>query len=525
MQRCRLSSKHEPMMPIILLSVLYAAYFVLRYGGLWTENDTAVFTQITSRMLAARSVLFPGQYSHGFGYPTWLGTLSLLTGVPVAIMNTIVLPFIAMAVFTIVCYVAYHTFLKSHKLAMLSVVLLFAIPDLMFTVLRGNHEKLNIILMLMAIVMLFRAFNAIQTGSMRNSAIWIALFYVFVFVNATVNDYFASTFAVAATLTLLGSWLLLRINVPATTRYRSQIRTFTSYVAASWLLVWWVMLYVYPPAGNDFSLVNGAVNKLVDLFFTLHTSSNPFAAPATQWAGTTTRVLVALFRWVLAFGSLFVWFRELWSVIRRNQLRSFEHLFLLALYGAFGFLVALAIPLDFTGMNAGTNLEVRNYPYYALMAAPLLVWGFVSAQKHLSSRARKASAYGSALMLAGFVLIGLFKSTLDPIVSNQWLFYTPSELQALSAFSARSHNTAIWTGPDNRLVHVAEMWNYAGQNNNSVVGYQFSSRNRDLLISPAVIANSLVEEKSLPDYERQNRTYDNGQCQIYRLAPQTPFEN
>jgi len=150
---------------------------------------------------------------------------------------------------------------------------------------------------------------------------------LFVFVNATVNDYFASTFALAATLTLVGGWLLLRIHVPATARYRSQITRFTSYVVASWLLVWWVMLYVFPPAGQDFALAHGALNKLVDLFLTLHTSSNPYTAPASEWAGKLDQMLVASFRWFLAVTSILIWLRELWMIIRHNQHRSFEHLF------------------------------------------------------------------------------------------------------------------------------------------------------------------------------------------------------
>lgn len=510
---------------IIFSGLIYAAYFVLRFGGLWTENDTAVFTQVTARMLAAHSVLFPGQYSHGFGYPTWLGSLSLLTGLSVPVMNTIVMPFIAMLLFTIAAYIAYRTFLNSDKLAALSVLLIFAIPDVMFTLLRGNHEKLNIVLMLWALVVLFRAFRAVQQGSMRESAVWIGLFYVFVFTNATVNDYFASTFAVAASLTLIGGWILLRLNTPATIQYRPQIVRLGSYVIGSWLLVWWVMLYVFPPAGHDFALAHTALNKIVDLFLTLHTSSNPYSAPASQWAGKLDQILVASFRWVLSVVSIVIWGYALWKMIWRKHTWPFEHLFLLALYGAFGFLVALAIPLDFTGMNAGTNLEVRNFPYYALMASPVLVWGLIPRLDTLKTTWRPWVTTSSAIVLATFVLIGLFKSTLDPVISNQWMFYTPAERQALSAFNHHSRSETIWTGPDNRLVYADMMWHFRNRGDNTVTGFQFSQADRDLLISPEVIASSLVEQKPVPPYLNQNRIYDNGSAQIYRLRPQTPFEN
>ena len=69
------------------------------------------------------------------------------------------------------------------------------------------------------------------------------------------------------------------------------------------------------------------------------------------------------------------------------------------------------------------------------------------------------------------------------------------------------------------------MWHPNDSGGNAVTGYQFTSAYRDILISPEVIANSLVEETPVPPYLEQNRIYDNGSAQIYRMRPQTPFEN
>ncbi len=527
MSNLRLAKNNPPALfwGLILTGFAYAAYFVLRYGGLWSENDTAVFTSVTSHMLVHQSVLFPGQYTHGFGYPAWLGSLSLLTGISVPVMNTIVMPFIGMLLFIITAYITYRTFLKSEKLGALTVLVMFATPDVMFTILRGNHEKLNIALMLWAFVMMIKAFGSIKNGLLRNSAVWIGLFYLFALVNATVNDYFASIFAFVITLTFVGGWLLVKLKVPGTLRYHTQILHLASYVLGSWLLVLWIMIYIFPPAGQDFTLAHGAFNKLIALILTRHASSNPYAAPVQEWAGKTDQFLVESFRWLLSGVSMAIWLSKLWKIIWRKEPVSFEHLFLVALYGAFGFLVALAIPLDFTGMNAGTNLEVRNFPYYALMAAPVMVWGILPALQRLKAAPRLWISAFSALLLMGFVLIGLLKSTLDPAISNQWLFYTPAERQALTEFGKHSQSTMIWTGPDNRLPHAFQMWHPRNSGNNAVTGYSFTTGDRDLLISPEVIANSLVQNKPVPPYLNQNRIYDNGQAQIYRVRPHTLLED
>ncbi len=512
-------------MALLFIGFLYATYFVTRYGGLWTENDTAVFTTVTRSMIQAKSVLFSGQYMHGFGYPTWLGTLSLLTGIKVSVMNTIVMPFLGVILLVVSAFAAYRMFLKSTRMAIVAVALLFAVPDLMFTVLRGNHEKLNIALMLMALVALFHSLKIVYEGNWRAATIWVILFYMLVFVNATVNDYFASTFAAASTLTLFAGTFLVKRNIPAAEQYRTQFNRLTSYVAASWLLVWWVMLYVFPSAGHDFQLLHGALLKLTNLFFTLHTSSNPYTAPVSQWAGYFVRFLVASFRWVLFLASFTIWLQEIWRiVVKKQQRRRLEHLFLLALYGGFGFLVALAIPMDFTGLNAGTNLEVRNFPYFALMAAPVLIWGLNQTYRRFSDESRAKINLVTGAFLALFILIGLFKSTLDPAISNSWIFYTPAEKQALIAFDRHTVSATLWTGPDNRLVYANSMVDASRTATSLVVGYNFMPLDTDVLISPEVIQNSLVQHKVVPSYQSKNRIYDNGSTQIYRRVPQTLFQ-
>ncbi len=505
-----------------------SAYFVLRYGGLWIENDTAVFSQITSQMLHYRSVLFLGQYVHGFGYPAWMGSLSLLSGVSVPILDTIVLPFAGMLFLIVSTYVLYGLVLKHERHTMLAVLLLFAVPDLLFTVVRGNHEKLNVFFMVLALFSLIKGYKAISCGDVTSTWKWIGLFYVQVFINATVNDYFGSTFAAAAAATFL-SGVLLQGRVQNINQFRPQVLRYSGIVAVSWLMVLWVMLYVFPPAGADLGLAHSALQKFLNLFLTLHTSSNPYVAPTQQWAGKAALALVSAFRWILFLTSFTVWARDLVLLFTSRRRYGLSYLFLLGLYGSFGFLVFAAIPLDFTGLNAGTNLEVRNFPYYALVAAPLMALGINRLLSKIGNDVNHKVAHrvrGSlGVIFSLFVVVSLLKVTLDPLMSNLWMYFTPAESQALRAFWQESVYTTLWAGPDNRLVYVADAWFGRDPGSNQVAGYGYQTTERDLLISAQVIQNSLVQNFTIPNYSKQNLIYNDGGAEIYRMAPQTPFEN
>ncbi|MCE5359411.1 MAG: hypothetical protein JJ714_00100 [Acidithiobacillus sp.] len=518
---------------LVPLGWLFTAYFVLRYGGLWMENDTAVFSQVGTLTVHAATLFFPGQYTHGYGYPGLLAGYSFLTGISSPILNTVVMPYLGTLWFMVAGYLAYRTLLHSELGAATAMLITFAVPDLWFSVLRGNHEKLNLMFLLMTTYVLFKGFLAMEERDAKSFAIWVGIFYVVALTNAGANDYFASTMAVGLAFTVvLVSWFLKRshnsqaIALPA-------LRRFGGAVMTSWLLVWWVMLFVFPPAGHDFALLTTVADKLRSLFLTFRTGSNPYTLAASQWAGPLAHAATAAFRWVLFLGSLLVWIRVFWTMVRQRTVLPLSEMVLMGWYGAFGLLIAVAIPVDFTGLSAGSNLEVRNYTDFTLMAAPMLAAALVpsafvgitgiSRVRSILARPWASWAGGGALVL--FIAIGLLKVTLDPLVSNDWMVYRPSERQALSYFWHHSRGTILWTGPDNRLVNVATAWFTINPGDNQMVGYSMKQAYRDWLRSPLIVANLVTDENAIPDYRPQNRVYDNGFAQVYRQRPKTPFEN
>lgn len=526
---------------LIALALAYAGYFVLRYGGLWTENDTQQFALLAEGTAKSGTVLFAGQYAHGFGFPSWLAALSLLTGMPIPVLNTVVLPYAGAVFLILAAFVAYRALLGSQRAALLATVLLFSVPDLLFSVLRGNHEKLDISFMLLSMFVLFKGFAAMGRGNAMTLAFWAILFYALVLGNAIVNDYFASTLVTASTLTLVIGSALTR-GRPEMGSRRPALARFTIVVAVSWLIVGLVALFIFPPAAQDFKLLTTTADKVRSLFLTLAPSSNPYSIAAQQWASPLTAKIISAFRWIVLGGSFLVWLVKVWDVVVRGARPSLERLFLLSLYGAFGTIMAISIPVDLVGLYAGSNLELRNFTYFALLCIPVLAWGLRDVAAALRSRDRRREHWGDRARSSGgsahrlfqfgaggaFVVVslaGLLKSTVDPALSNEWIFYSPAEHQAIAFFEHGGRSDTLWTGPDARLTNMAAQRNPDARHYNLVEAYALLPSDRVWLRSPQVVANSTAYQTVVPPYDDQNRIYDNGEAQLYRMTPRTQFQN
>jgi hypothetical protein len=486
-------------------------------------------------MLRAGTIFFPGQYPHGFAYPAWLGSLSLLTGVPPYVANTIILPFLGVIGFTLAAYLAYRVVLQSESMAFWATIMLFAVPDLMFSVLRGNHEKMNIFMLLILVFVLFKSFQSTESrdGAAGTSRLpFVLLFYAFTFLNATANDYFASTLSVG--LLLVTGWVLLASRMrrePSV--FDHQAERLWLVTATSWLVIFWVMFFVFPEAGADFALIGQAWNKVWELFLSLQPASNPYSAAAAQWSNPTVAFLGESFRWVISVGSFLGWSVSIvrWLMNRRSL--AFRQHFMLALYGGLGFLITLAIPVDFAGLAAGSNLELRNFTYFALVAAPMFIVtlamvGSLVARIRLP---RLAPGYarllklGMAFSLVGFVIISLMKVTLDPLVSNSFVVYSASENQAMQYFlNDAGPNAVLWGGPTSRLslASASRLW----PNPWRVVGggLVVPGEKMSYMESPLTRLSAIVADAPLPRYAEMNQIYDNGQARLAQPPPVSPFQ-
>lgn len=515
---------------LLIMSILYAGFFVLRYGGLWIENDTAVFSRQAAEFITHGSIFYPGLYNHGFAYASWLGSLSLITGVNPATFNTVIMPFMGFILLVIPAHLAFSVLLRSKHLAVLGAIILVSIPDVAFSALRGTHEKLSMAFVCMGVFCLIKAFEAFAQDR-RRLVVWLVLYFLVEFLNATTNDYFAFTFTFAITLTLvLGVIGIKLFRFEVKDRLPNLLARLGWVVTATWAILFGVMFFVFPPEAHDVGLAYGAIKSLTHLFYTLHASSNPYVQATSQWSNPVVFQIMNISRWLVVLASAAVWGLNMYKLLWRKEGLVVKRLVLISVYSAFAFLVCASIPLDFSGLAAGSNLEVRNFTYVVLFGVPLMAEGIyeLTQLSWLKSKPRrdwmvKITRPVVVGLMSGLMLLGFLNVTLDPLVSNSWIFYKADEAQAIRFFWGHNKKQTLWTGPDDRLAYYAYARLIRDPRHNTVIGYTPTMFTKEFLFSPAVVASDLAQHVREFNYHANNLIYDNGGARIYRVRPQSPF--
>ena len=161
--------------PVILITLYIGLYFVIRYTGHWTENDTASMS-VAIRGISQSGKLVPGTgfiYSNGYAYQVISAFILAVTGIDTAFLQQIIFPFAILLLAIPACILLYEI-TGSRSSAVLGSILLFTQPEFLFVVLRGSHEKFGRLFMILALFLLFRSFKS--QGKLRLFATYVGLF-------------------------------------------------------------------------------------------------------------------------------------------------------------------------------------------------------------------------------------------------------------------------------------------------------------------------------------------------------------
>jgi len=508
------------------LAFLTGAYFVLRYLGLWSENDTAVFRQMIFNMQQAATIDPPNPYTHGYAYQALASTLLGLTGLTLKDYLQLYSPVLGSLLLALFGYVTYARYLTSRTQALVASSVLFLVPELLFTVLRGNHEKFTVTLTLLAALLFLRLLTPPPGVSpVTHRVTWGAALALCFFALNALNLFFGSTFLISLTLTLL---ILLTLNVPLHLRLtRTFFLTAAAVVLGGWCLVTLDLLFVYPPARSDFSLLTTASQKLLDLLNFKSATFNPYTAIQSDWSNPVLYQFVTAFRWVLLGSAVLNTLLEFRAFRRSPGAPDWTRVLMAGFFAASLVQLAAAVGVDLLGLAAGSNLQVRLYSYVVLWAAPQFVLFVVRVSRRVTVPGGPA-VRGAALLAVFAVLLSssVLKSTLDPVLSNRWLGYHPSEVQAVRTWTQHSQSSSIWVGIDARVVfaYVAESGVTVPRFNSlsaipaERVGSGFA------LQSPLTLSNNRVWNLPLPELLLGDRIYDNGTSQILWRHPLTQFQ-
>lgn len=500
-------------------------YFIVRYAGLWAENDSTTFSNAiqvverTGRLIPAEGTIYP----NGFAFQSISVFLLALTGTDVARLQQLVYPLIA-GIVVPPAWILFRELLGSRQGATLSTLLLFTQPEFLFVILRSSHEKFSRMFTLLCLYCIARSLLRSEPPSAR--VIYIPLFYLIAFALIATNNLLAHSFIAALACALALGWLLQRRLRDRQMHDQMAQQRLSYAVFTSLCLVYVVMFYVYPPALHDLRILYGLGQHVAALLLDFQTANgaettNAYAQVAIGWTSLPTYFLVSIANWIILAASLAIWTRLglRWLVFRTES--PAPGLWLLwLLYAAFLLQGALSVVADASGVLIG-NLQHRLFPSFSLVAVALV--GSVLAQQQARWRTAHLRA-ALSLSLFCIAILSVFKATNEPLLSNKWTFYQADELTALDWIEAHHRHSEIWTEFDERLVVAYYTARGSSPNNNMLVVDQLRPATRSILVSDITALRSRQLGRVLPVPPDALRVYDNGSAQLYRLRPQTPFQ-
>jgi hypothetical protein len=329
------------------------------------DVDSARMTLSADALMQSSQLAGPGRYAHGYEYPALIAFTSLLSGISVQWLQLNSSFWLVVIVLT--AFITYREILASPLAGMLAALLLLLQPDFLFYVLRPSHEKLTWEFALLLIFLLIRSSR--KHADLRQLAVTVILFYFLFWGMITSNVYFASTFALALLIGVIGgrSFNILRNRGKSGDPHQMFfMRRQALVVVACLILVYVFINYAYPPALTAYRLVGDMLDRLTLLFL----GGQPVEAPASYgalesgWVSQPLYLALTGFQWLIVFLGICSWFAEIRSL---SWARSIAGCF--GGFSAFSVLLALGMLMDFRAICKRTQL--RMFTPFLLLSCPM----------------------------------------------------------------------------------------------------------------------------------------------------------
>lgn len=501
---------------LVVYGLIVATYFVVRSGGRWAEVDTTNQTNAI-RGLARGGTLALSEdlYGNGFGYTLISNALLVFTGVDVLALQQVIYPFVSVLLIPL-AWVLYRELTGSQKAAALATLFLSMQPEFVFVMLRGSHERILRLSMLLGLWLLVRSFRLQDRPGAF--AVHVVLFYLASFAVLATNTIFGMSFIAALVTAMLVAWVCGHQRSHMLALGKSVASRLALAGVAAGTLGFIVMFYVYPYAGQSLRAFKDMIQVVVALLATTSSGTNPYGQVVEGWVSLWVYFLVSAADYLLIAGAAAVWLWQGASWLRgRTYPETLAAWLVWLLCGAFALQGALGIVADRSGL-LGANLQHRSFPSFAIIAMPLVAsalcrwqpgrWGMVAA---------------TALVTA-LAILALPKATNEPVLANKWTFYTPAELDALQWADVHWQEGGVWVGSDERLREAFGM--EVGKRSSRVEWdiYTAEATTRTFVISNVIELQAARQGRPLPNVAVANRVYDNGSASIYRVRPSTPYQ-
>jgi len=525
---------------LIILLLSYALfiglYWFSHYKGMIVDGDATSLTLASEGIVEEGSITPPKHRYHGFGFPAILAFVSVISGESVQKIQ--IFDSIWLVVIVFFAFVVYRELTESVLLAMLGASILLLLPDFLFYVLRGSHEKITWLYFMLLLFLLSKSYRAYNKATYLTA--FIVAFYLSYWGMVATNAYFASTMLTASFLSfgigvglLVMLWLRNRkvgrenfrdiIISEVGVSSKSMVRRFLLGSLISFLILFIFIFYLYPPARGFLYSLRSMVDKLGVLLLGGQAVSQPYAIIQTAW--TSRRVYLSLvapeFLFILA--SIITWFRYCWKWINGYWQQSpHSNQLLWLFYTAFIIQIGFAFILDFAGVLS-SNLQLRIFPAFSILMAPYAAEFFYTLFDGMF-RNRKIVFLISPLIFY-MSIVGLLKMSNDPMVSNLWLFYSNQEVRGLEWMERYVENDVVWIDTWPHLRDV--LWFRKGYNwvpHNYYIATTSNTDSNYVFISKLTKLQADRSQISLPSVVSKNMVYDSGRVKIYHKRPRSPYQ-
>ena len=419
---------------IILLTFLTHVYFITRYDFNWLEWDTATTTRSIVSM-QSEAILVPTRaYPAGFSYEFIASSASSIMDVDIQTLQQIVFPITYGVVPVLIAICFYRSMLKGKHDWIASSLLLILIPEFIMVSSRGTHEKSSMIL-IMTLLLMVAIWIRRNNISSRPPIPFIAAAFVMISAIVFTNCFFAVSF-----------FIVLAIAQPVAVKLGEikRSRDFLS-IPLFGLACTGAFLLLYRPASTLVATASTYWQKLALILSGQETPAEPYSSISAAWTSTSAWTATNLLTFFLiGFSAGYIAYSLL---LKRNQesIGTTEALYL----GATGMLLVFVI-LDYVGGSSISNLQLRWLPFWGITAAPAAYRGaLLAGRTHLRSIPRRGLVLMLGLAIAIVLSLSLLRATLDPSISNRWIYYSDAEDYSIDWINQTCSGNA-WGGIDYR---------------------------------------------------------------------------
>jgi len=447
----------------------------------------------------------------GFGFQGYVVSIVAMTGLQVDTFFQLIFPFFGLLTLTGV-FVLVRQLTGRSRIALVSTVLMAIQPDFLFSLVRGNHEKLTFLLMFLAILMLARS---MQKANWKTTATAILLIVGL----SSMNFFYACSFAVI----LFASATFFMVTNRKDAREPVRMRhTLTTTGLLTSVFIGLFVFFLYAPASNIVNLAGSLLGQLRLFFLDLQPTSSPYGTIGTQWISTNVWLLTNALSWItIGVSSVVVMDSLTKNRLRLLNLGPESGGLLVALHLAFGVQLGAAIVIDFTGF-LGANLELRVFSMFIVTSAAITSLALATHLTNQRGILRKATV---VLVIMLLLFVGFARATNDPSISKRWIFYTGDEANAIQWVQQKSSHQILWSGFDERIRNLGTfMFEGAPV---ATTEYQINGdgqRSTMILISENLRLQAEVRGVELPDVSNASLVYSNGASSVFIPAPLTPYQ-